>query len=193
LQTDKAADCRYSTNDVDYNEMEDKFSTSDGLMHQATMVLDQFGRYTFYVRCADKQGNKDSSSEIASFTYENPNATAEEEITIKCSRDSDCKEGQTCQEGVCQKELAETKPVECQEITTSSKDGACDNIADCICDIDCPVSGDDVDPDCANVKPAPNNSWVALIVIGIGLIVVIVVIIVIIKKRGSEEEDVELP
>jgi len=146
LQTDKAADCRYSTNDVDYNEMEDKFSTSDGLMHQATMVLDQFGRYTFYVRCADKQGNKDSSSEIASFTYENPNATAEEEITIKCSRDSDCKEGQTCQEGVCQKELAETKPVECQEITTSSKDGACDNIADCICDIDCPVSGDDVDP-----------------------------------------------
>lgn len=195
LQTDKPSDCRYSTDDVDYDEMEEKFSTSDGLLQQATMTLDKFGQYTFYVRCADKQGNKDDSSEIASFTYKDANAGGDggEDLSIKCEKDGDCKDGKTCQDGTCQKAKEETKPVECKEITSSKKDGACDKISDCICDPDCPASGDDVDPDCANVKPAQDNSWVVLLLIGIVLVVVIVIIIVIIKKRGSDEEDVELP
>jgi len=193
LQTDRAADCRYSTEDVEYDDMEEKFNTNDGLLQQATITLDKFGQYTFYVRCADKQGNKDDSSEIASFIYKDANANQDDEDTeIRCEKDSDCKDGKICQDGACQKVKEEIKPVECEDITTSKKDGACDKISDCICDPDCPLSGDDVDSDCANVKPA-DNSWVVLLLIGIVLVVVIVVVIVIIKRRGGGEEDVELP
>ncbi len=193
LQTDKAADCRYSTEDVDYDDMEEKFSTNDGLLQQATMTLEEYGKYTFYVRCADKQGNKDDLSEIASFAYKSSQDTGDEEdITLKCEVDDDCKDGKICQDGEC-KMKEKTSEMACAEITSSKKDGACDKIADCICDPDCPASGDDVDADCANVKPASDNSWIVLLLIGIVLVAVIVIIIAIIKKRGSDEEDVELP
>jgi len=194
LQTDKAADCRYSTEDVAYADMGEEFSTNDGLLQQATLVLEDFGPYTYYVRCADKSGNESDEAEIINFTYKDANASDDEEVatTAKCEQDGDCKDGKVCEDGTCKDKKAVAAPACDKGIATPDKDGACDKIADCICDPDCQSSQGDVDPDCANVKPA-DNGWIVILLIGVVLIVVIVIIIAIIKKRGSDEEDVELP
>ncbi|MFA6376446.1 MAG: hypothetical protein WCX69_03555, partial [Candidatus Paceibacterota bacterium] len=177
ITTDKPADCRYSDKDVDFDEMQESFSTSDGSLYQATVALDSFGTYVYYVRCKDKEGNKDTKSEVINFEYkENPDS---EEVVNDTNNPDD----------------TEKTEVICTEIKPGDKDGACDPTRDCVCDPDCPASGDDADSDCANAAPAPqpNNAWVAVVIIGLLLLIIVVVIIVIIKKRGSDEEDVELP
>lgn len=176
VTTDKAADCRYSNMDGEFDAMQDSFSTNDGTLHQATVSLDDYGAYAYYVRCRDKEGNKDNRSEVINFEYKNPNP---EET------------GETG--GGANIETATTTAA-CAETVNGSKDGVCDKTADCVCDTDCPASGDDADPDCANVAPAPaNNGWIAIVLIGLVLLIIIIVIIVIIKRRSSDEEDVELP
>ncbi|MFZ3074038.1 MAG: hypothetical protein WA093_02825 [Minisyncoccales bacterium] len=178
VTTDKAADCRYSDSDADFETMHDSFSTNDGSLHQATVNLDDYGAYAYYVRCRDTQGNADDRSEVINFEYKNPNP---DEI-----------DGENLGETNIQPEPP--AEVTCAETKNGGKDGVCDTTVDCICDLDCPASGDDADPDCANVAPAPaSNGWIAIILIGLALLVIIVIIIVIIKRRGNGEEDVELP
>jgi len=178
ITTDKPADCRYSDKDVDFDAMQETFSTSDGSLYQATVTLDSFGSYAYYVRCKDKEGNKNDKSEVINFEYkENPDS----EETVDNSKTNN-----TADAGVT-----------CAEVRAGEKDGACDPTNDCICDPDCPASGDDADSDCANAvttaAPAQNNAWVAVVIIGLLLLAIAVVVIIIIKKRSGDEEDVELP
>lgn len=172
VQTDKAADCRYSLEDVDFDDMQDSFSTNDGLLQQATVTLAEYGSYSYYVRCSDKEGNKDAASEIINFEYQNPNPDDEGPVT----------EPETA-----------TTTTECVSPTTADKDGVCEQDSNCICDPDCPPSGEKADPDCANVVVSnPNTGWVVLLFIGLLFVVIVVIIIVVIKRRSNEEE-VELP
>ena len=176
VTTDKPADCRYATTDVDFDAMQDVFSTSDGLLQQATVSLNDYGPYAYYVRCRDKDGNKDTSSQVINFEYKNP---AADQINNPAAAPT----------------TTSPAAVACTKIEVGKKDGVCDNTQDCLCDPDCPVAPDtNADPDCANVvATGSNNSWVAVVVIGLLLLIVAVVVIVIIRKRGGDEEDVELP
>lgn len=178
VTTDKPADCRYSDSDIDFDQMGDSFDTNDGSLHQATVDLPDYGPYAYYVRCRDKNGNKDDKSETINFEYKNPDQPSAEE-TVPPPAATPTPPAITCEE---------TK-------NSDGKDGVCDKTADCICDLDCPAGSDQADPDCANVvSPPANNGWIAVLLIGLILLVVVVIIIVIIKRRGSaEEEDVELP
>ncbi|MCU0652922.1 MAG: hypothetical protein MUD10_01560 [Candidatus Pacebacteria bacterium] len=175
VTTDKAADCRYSTSDDDFDAMSGNFETSDGTLHLATLSLETYGPYTYYVRCADKDGNKDTQSEAINFEYVNPNP--DELVTDPA-------------------EATTTEPVACTEYKMGEKDGGCDYTQDCLCDPDCPVSASEKnhDKDCDNVttKTAANNSWLVILIIGLLLLIIIVIIVIIIRRR-STEEDVELP
>ncbi len=169
VSTDKTATCRYSIDDIDFDDMGDSFDTSDGTLHQAMIDLPDYDDYVYFVRCADNDGNKTDESEMISFTFENPNP--EEEAA----------------------EEATTTPPACETVALGDKDGQCDNTADCLCDPDCPESGDDADGDCANVVKSSNNSWVAVLFIFLILLIVAAIIIIIMRRRGAQEEDVELP
>ena len=82
LLTDEAASCNYDVFDTDYESMENSMIASDGgLTHRHKIILANSGKYVYYVRCADKAGNKNPSSAKISFEY-NPSKTAAElEIT----------------------------------------------------------------------------------------------------------------
>ena len=167
--TDKAASCRFSENNVDYDQMGDFFDTNDGFLHQATVDLPDYGFYSYYVRCTGKDGVPSDKYETINFEYQNPNP--EEVVPDETSA-----------------------PLACEQIQIGAKDGVCDNTQDCICDPDCPASGEDADLDCANVvQPSGGGSWVALLFIGLILLIIVVIVIIIIKRRGGEDEDVELP
>jgi hypothetical protein len=175
VQTGKPADCRYSTSDVDYDSMQGTFTSSDGQFQQAAVVLeDTFGPYVYYVRCMDRENNKNDKSEVINFEYKDPNppevVTPVEPVVATTS---------------------------CAAPTTEAKDGNCvagpNKIEDCVCDLDCPASGDNADPDCAKVvQPHPNTGWIVFLFIGLLLVIIVIIIIVIIRRRGNEEE-VELP
>lgn len=179
VTTDKPADCRYSENDVEFDSMGENFNTNDGELHQAIVTLEELGNYAYYVRCKDKEGNANDKSEVINFEYKGmEEETAPEETSPK----------ENPQNG--------EEPVSCSETKMGeSKDGGCDKANDCICDPDCPASGSDADPDCANLTVVqPNNSWIAVVLIGLLLLVIVIIIIIIIKRKGSGgEEEVELP
>ncbi len=170
--TDKASSCRFSENDLGYDQMGDFFDTSDGFLHQATVDLPDYGFYSYYVRCVDEDGVSGDKSEMISFEYQNPNPEAVSAETPE-----------------------ESAPITCEQIQIGARNGECDPTLDCVCDSDCPASGDDADPDCAGVEASSGggNGWVALLFIGLILLIIIVIVIIIIKRRSSEEEDVELP
>jgi hypothetical protein len=181
VTTDKPADCRYSDSDTDFDEMTNYFDTSDGSLHQATVNLEDYGTYAYYVRCRDKEGNKDGNSQVINFEYKNPNPPASGGDGGNVTPPQD-----------------QTPKVSCAQTQKGDKDGVCDPTADCVCDPDCPSSGDDADADCANVAAGgggqTNNSWIAILIIGLLLLVIIAIVIIIIKRKGSEdEEEVELP
>jgi len=168
--TDKEASCRFAENDVDYDRMGDFFDTGDGLFHQAFVDLPDYGFYSYYVRCMDKSGVLGAKSEVISFEYQNPNPVSEEMPV-------------------------EPEPIVCEQIQIGAKDGACDKTLDCVCDPDCPGTGDDADPDCADIEQPSGGGggWVALLLIGLILLIIIIIIIIIVKRKNAEEEDVELP
>jgi len=172
VTTDKPADCRYSKQDTDFDVMVDAFDTSDGQLHQATVELDNYGSYAYYVRCRDKEGNKNSRSEVINFEYKSSEPELEETETP----------------------AGESKPISCDQITIGDKDGVCDKTIDCLCDPDCPTRGDDADPDCANVSTKSQGSgWVVVLFIGLILLVIIIVILILIRRNKQNEEEVELP
>lgn len=168
--TDKAASCRFAENNVDYDRMGDFFDTGDGLFHQAFVDLPDYGFYSYYVRCMDKNGVLGAKSEMISFEYQNPNPEPEASAL-------------------------EPEPVICEQIQIGRKDGSCDPTLDCVCDPDCPETGNDADPDCAGIQTTSSggSGWIGLLLIGLILLIIIIIIIIIIKRRGGDEEDVELP
>ncbi len=70
VATDKAAQCNYDIFDTDYDSMENSLIASDnGLDHRHKIILPNPGKYTYYVRCANKTGNKNPSSAKINFEY----------------------------------------------------------------------------------------------------------------------------
>lgn len=67
LSTNESATCKYSTSDVSYDSMGNTFSTTGTTSHSQSLTVDCGGTYTYYVRCSDGSGNKNSSSSVASF------------------------------------------------------------------------------------------------------------------------------
>jgi len=169
--TDKSASCRFAESDTGYDQMGDFFDTSDGLFHQAFVDLPDYGSYSYYVRCTDEDGVSGNRAETISFEYQNPNPEAEPEVV-------------------------EPEPVVCEQIQIGNKNGECDPTTDCVCDPDCPVEGQDTDPDCAGVSQTSGGGgggWAILLLIGLILLIIIVIIIIIVRRKSAEEEDVELP
>ncbi|MFA6376557.1 MAG: hypothetical protein WCX69_04130, partial [Candidatus Paceibacterota bacterium] len=58
LSTIPAAECRFASQDMEFGAMEGLFATSDGQQQQAAVTLNDFGGYTYYVRCKDAAGKK---------------------------------------------------------------------------------------------------------------------------------------
>ncbi len=174
VNTEESAACRWSEFDVDFDQMGDFFDTSDGLLHQAAVDLGDYGRYAYYVRCADDDGNINKMAQVINFEYENPDP---EEIAPEIEEENAPQE------------------IVCEQIQVGSKNGECDPTVDCLCDPDCPVEGEDADADCAGVElSSGGGGWMAVLFIALILLVVIIIIIIIMKKRSAEdEEDVELP
>lgn len=165
VATSSAASCRYSVAETDFDSMEDLFSTTDGLQHMAVVTLADYGNYSYNVGCRDsKDATRSGSTQIA-FEYKDANAT---EPTV-------------------------APPTgDCKTMTKGAGDGKCTPVKNCVCDPDCPGSGNQADPDCAGVpkdKVDPPVNWVMWAAIVI--VVAVVVALALIKKRsgGGGDED----
>ncbi len=158
--TDRAAECRWAIEDIDFNEMTKAFLTADEQTQYALIQLDNFGEYHYYVRCKDNQGVLGRYSSQIFFDYEDLNASP----------------------------AAEEKETDCDKVTFSDKNGACDNSSDCVCDRDCPLSGTGSDPDCAAKKIAITRSAeekMIGIAVTAGLAIIIVIIIIMTVARAT--------
>lgn len=71
LKTDEIAVCRYSnTTGVSYDSM-GMFSNTDSISHSTEILgLSEGASYKYYVRCVDRQGNKNTNDFIISFKVE---------------------------------------------------------------------------------------------------------------------------
>jgi hypothetical protein len=68
LTTDEASTCKYHTSDVIYDSMPNTFSTTGSTSHSQSVTLGCNQDYTFYARCSDSAGNKDTTSTTISFS-----------------------------------------------------------------------------------------------------------------------------
>jgi hypothetical protein len=68
LTTDEVATCKYHTSDVIYDSMPNTFSTTGTTSHSQSVTLGCNQDYTFYARCSDSAGNKDTTSTTISFS-----------------------------------------------------------------------------------------------------------------------------
>lgn len=205
VNTDVPSDCRYSTADMDYDAMQDGFSTSDNLLHQATVTLNNIGPYIYYVRCQSKTGAKDTSSTVINFEHQSQDqntGTQPSTAVTTGQADGQC---DNSQDNVCDPDCfaapdpgadpdcanVQSTPPEEPTITMGVKDGECINPAqDYVCDPDCPPAPDSsADPDCANIKTSNNGIWMVLAFIGFLLVVAVVVVVVVILKRKGAEDD----
>ena len=78
ISTSEAATCRYSETDETYDNMVDEFDTTGGTSHSVNLGTMAADEYTYYVRCKDEAGNKNSSGKKIEFTVskdEGPNRT----------------------------------------------------------------------------------------------------------------------
>jgi hypothetical protein len=163
--TDVPAVCRYSPQDLAFEEMTDLFSASDdGLRQSAMITLNDYGNYNYHIRCRDEKGNTQGSYAAVSFEYKDPNGGDEVPVSL-----------------------------ECYQIADGDRNGECDNTLDCICDPDCPVDGEDADPDCADVAVQESETnWTLSIGIGLLLLLILIILVIIIvrrKKSGQENQD----
>jgi hypothetical protein len=211
VNTDVASDCRYSTADMDYDAMQDGFNTSDNLLHQANVNLNNVGPYIYYVRCKSKDGAKNDTSTVINFQYEvqttgDQTTTSPPSATVTMgTSDGKCN---MAQDNICDPDCPAapdpgadpdcanlpqtTQSGQTPTITMGVKDGECNNAQDYVCDPDCPPAPDsDADPDCANIKKSGGGVALVLLIIGILVIVAIVAVVIILKKRGAEEESIE--
>ncbi|MCD6523057.1 MAG: fibronectin type III domain-containing protein, partial [Candidatus Diapherotrites archaeon] len=70
VTTDEDATCKYDTSDVDYDSMNNTFSTTGGVSHSESLASLSDGDHTYYVRCMDVQGNKNTASTQITFTVD---------------------------------------------------------------------------------------------------------------------------
>ncbi len=166
--TEDKTECHWGMEDSDFEAMTESFTSTDNKNHNAIVSLNDYGKYTYYVRCKDENGNKSEESSVISFEYKNPDL---ESITPAAPP-------------------AEEKEAVCGKIELSDNDGKCDNAADCACDPDCPASGDDADKDCADIKPQGKNNLIVILLAGFVLAAALV-IAVMVKRKGGEEDFVE--
>jgi len=82
LITDRPAECRWDANNIGFDEMTKVFLTADSQTQYATLRLNDFGEYSYYVRCKDKQGNLNKYPAQIFFVYENPEKSKIEEKII---------------------------------------------------------------------------------------------------------------
>ena len=66
--TNVPADCKYDPADKSFAAMGAQFNSSDKLYHSASLVLNRYGSYTYYVRC-QAGTSADQASVVISFTY----------------------------------------------------------------------------------------------------------------------------
>jgi hypothetical protein len=176
VSTDKPAQCRYSATDGDFDTMTELFESTDGQIHQSMVTLADYKEYSYYVRCTDNDGNKDTVSAVIGFEYKNPDAVpAKNELTGDQNR------------------AAGQPAATCEGITASPGDGSCDSSQDCVCDPDCGAGGNPADPDCENFAASSKNNGIWLV---LGLIILVVVIFAVavifwMKKRGAGSEEEE--
>ncbi|MFA5068477.1 MAG: hypothetical protein WC466_10665, partial [Candidatus Izemoplasmatales bacterium] len=64
--------CRYSKENREFEEMAGVFSSVGGLDQLATVVLDDYGKYNYHIRCQDENGNALGSYALVSFEYKDP-------------------------------------------------------------------------------------------------------------------------
>jgi hypothetical protein len=170
VTTDKPSDCRYSTDDKDYDLMQDSFSVSDGQQQTAIVALNDYGSYTYFVRCKDTDGNKDTASTVISFEYQDSNAHP-----IEPGGGDDNK-------------TTKQPAITCDQVTGGPSDNTCDPNQDCVCDPDCGKDNQPQDADCANVSAkvgGANPAAIILISLGAFIIVAVVIVALIIKRKNS--------
>jgi hypothetical protein len=172
--TDKPAECRYAADDRDFDSMDGQFFVADG-QQQATVNLNEYGSYNYYVRCKDVSGNKDIVSQVISFEYQNLDPPPGENVTPPPAAALDC-----------------------AKYTTAAADSVCDKFVDCVCDPDCPVAPDPgADPDCAKAAAGSQGkvgtSFPVFAVVSFILIAVAIVVVSIIirKRKGDDGEEAE--
>ncbi|MBU0846785.1 hypothetical protein KKH23_06300 [Patescibacteria group bacterium] len=69
VTTDENATCKCDTSDVAYDSMSETFDVTTGVTtHQKTLSLANDSSYTYYIRCMDATGNKNTSSTSVSFS-----------------------------------------------------------------------------------------------------------------------------
>jgi len=156
FSTNVPATCRYSKDNREFEEMTDVFSSVGGLDQSATIILDDYGKYDYHIRCQDENGNDLGSYALVSFEYKDP--------------------------------LAAESKQECSTIDTGDKDGACDKAANCVCDPDCSVEGENADPDCAGVavREEGGNQGVFLAAGLVLLLLAVIAAIVVMARRKKK-------
>lgn len=179
VETDRPSDCRFSTADIDYDAMPDAFASNDGLVHQKTVDLTNYGPYAYYVRCEDKSGAKNPLSAQISFDYQNPDGGS-----------VDYPNGQG---GNATTSGTDVVPVVAcgEDVSTDPSDAACDPTEDCVCDPDCGKDDYPVDPDCDKVKPAGSASGLFVVLLIVGLLVVAVIVVIFLMRRRGEDDTIE--
>jgi hypothetical protein len=163
--TDVPAVCRYSPQDLAFEEMTDLLSASDdGLRQSAMITLNDYGNYNYHIRCRDEKGNTQGSYAAVSFEYKDPNGGGEAPVSL-----------------------------ECYQIVDGDQDGECDHTLDCVCDPDCPVDGEDEDADCAGVAASETggNSRIFFLLGFLLILIIIAVIIIIVARRKKTEENLD--
>ncbi len=69
VETDETSTCQFATEQFEYGLGTD-FETSDGLTHAKGISLDEDGRYVYYVKCSDTNGNVMETSEEVIFSVD---------------------------------------------------------------------------------------------------------------------------
>ena len=83
LTTNELATCKYSTTaGTSYDSMTDTFSTTGGTSHSQLLSLSD-GSYTYYVRCVDSVGNKNTDDYSISFVVDTAKPDTSDDYGIK--------------------------------------------------------------------------------------------------------------
>jgi len=82
LKTNEKANCRYDIADMDFTSMENNFNAdANGTSHYKTVTLAGAGKYIYYVRCQDANGNTNPQSVRIEFEYVNTSQSSPLNIT----------------------------------------------------------------------------------------------------------------
>jgi len=79
VATDRVAQCNYDVFDTDYDSMENSMiADAAGRIHYHKITLSLPGKYVYYVRCRDNDGNKNSASVKIDFEFEDVQSVSSE-------------------------------------------------------------------------------------------------------------------